>query len=356
MAQTSIPASEARQDATFDIVYAHTLCLFPDLVRGLGGNPEKLLRDVGIDPSRLATGQPTVGYRSIANLLEHAAAQLQCPDLGMRLATLQGGGKVFGPLGVVMQNSNTLGEALAYVAKHCHAHSLAARVRLEPDRARHGVFVGHEILVDGLPNKRQAVEQLLLLGHLSALEITGGRARVREVRFRLQPLASLNTYRRYFGCDIRFDQCEDGVVFSERDLRCPIVEPDAQRYKMATSFIETHFTRTKPPMQAQVRAVILQLIGIAKCTKERVADELSLHPRTLCRRLKAEGKSFEKLKDEVRRDMALSYLHVTELPLQRIAEKLGYAEHSVLTRSCSRWFAAAPRELRLRAARICQQM
>jgi AraC-like DNA-binding protein len=341
-----------KHDGGFDIVHAHTLRFFPDLVRDLGGNLDKLLQDVGTDPAHLASRRPPAGYRLIANLLEHAAAQLQCPDLGMRLAALQGS-KVFGPLGLVMRNASTFGEGLAYVATHYHAHSLAAHVRLEQDRARRRVFVGHEILLEGLPDRRQAVEQALLLGHLNALEITGGQARAREVSFRLQPLSSLRTYRRYFGCDIRFDQCEDGVVFSERDLLCPTVEPNAQLFRMATSFIDTHFTRTKPPMQAQVRAVILQLLGIAKCTKERVAAELSLHPRTLCRRLQAEGKSFEKVKDEVRRDMALSYLRVTTLPLQRIAEKLGYAEHSVLTRSCSRWFAAAPSELRSRAVRCC---
>ena len=47
------------------------------------------------------------------------------------------------------------------------------------------------------------------------------------MRFRHQPLSSPRAYRRYFGCDVFFEQSEDGLVFPERDLRCPIVEPDA---------------------------------------------------------------------------------------------------------------------------------
>jgi AraC-like DNA-binding protein len=318
----------------------------------LGGDPEPLLLKVGlVDPRSLSSGKVSFGYRAVATLLEDAAEQLQCPDFGMRLATLQGGGEVFGPMGVVWKNSNTFGEGLDYVAKHFHAHSLAARMRLEHDRVNRKLFAGHEILLDGLPSKRQVTEQVLLLGHLNALKITCGQARVREVLFRYEPLSPLRTYRRYFGCDVRFDQKENGVVYHERDLACPVVDPDVQLYEMATSFIDARFPRVSPPMHAQVRAVILQFIGTEDCTNERVAAELCLHPRTLHRRLKAEGRSFDGIKDEVRRDVALGYLQQTDLPLPRIAERLGYAEHSVLSRSCFRWFSASPRQLRSQAGR-----
>jgi AraC-like DNA-binding protein len=97
-----------------------------------------------------------------------------------------------------------------------------------------------------------------------------------------------------------------------------------------------------------VRALIVQFIEAEDCSNERVAAELGLHPRTLHRRLKAEGRSFEGIKDEVRRDVALRYLKETDLPLTLVAQRLGYAEQSVLTRSCARWFATSPSQLRSR--------
>ena len=351
MQLTSISEHSGGYEAGFDLVHTDMLRFFPDLVSELGGDTEVLLRHVGIDPSIFSTARASLSYRAMVNLLEYAAEQLQCADFGMRLASLQGGGQVFGPIGIVMKNATTFGEGLDYVQKHFHAVSLAARMRFEPIRPGHKLFVGHEILLDRLLHKRQVVEQALLLGHLNAMEITGGQARVREVLFRYQPLSSLSTYRRYFGCDVRFGQEQDGVVFSERDLLCPTVDRDVQLYEMATSFIDTRFTRVSPPMHIQVRALILQLVGTEECSNERVAAELCLHPRTLHRRLKAEGKSFEGIRDEVRRDVALSYLQQTDLPLPLVAEKLGYAEHSVLSRSCFRWFSASPSQLRSRAGR-----
>ncbi|HEX6245577.1 MAG TPA: helix-turn-helix domain-containing protein, partial [Polyangiales bacterium] len=173
----------------------------------------------------------------------------------------------------------------------------------------------------------------------------------RQVLFRHQPMSPRSTYRRYFGCDVRFDQRKDGVVFSQRDLLCPIVAPDARLYATTTSLIDAQFTRVEPPMHAQVRGVILHALGSESCSNEQVASELHLHPRTLHRRLKDEGTSFHQIKDGFRRDAALYYLQRTKLDLTQVAHKLGYAEHSVLTRSCVRWFSASPSQVRSRGRR-----
>jgi len=344
------PRRAAADDAGFEAVHADMLRFFPDVAAGLGGDADALMRHAGIDPAIFSEGGPALRLRPMVGLLEHAAAALRCADFGMRLAMRQGGGRVFGPMGVAMKNSPTLGEALDYCAKHVHACSLAARMRVEPNRERGTLLVAFELLLDRLTNKFQVVEQALLLANLNAIEITGGRVRAREVLFRHQTLSPMRVYRENFGCVVRFDQHADGMVFSEQDVRCPIADPDARLYEMATSFIATHFTRVTPPMHARVRGLILQYLGTENCTNERIASALCLHPRTLARRLRVEGTSFEALKDEVRRDLALPYLQQADVKLTRIAERLGYAETSVLSRSCARWFARSPRQLRASVA------
>src|SRR5262245_17244997 len=117
-------------EADFDVVHANLLTLFPDLVRTLGGSPEDIMRRAGLEPGSASNDVPRLGYRSWVNALEHAAAELQCDDFGMRLARWQGGERILGPMGTVMKNSRTFGEALDYVANHLHAHSLAAGMRL----------------------------------------------------------------------------------------------------------------------------------------------------------------------------------------------------------------------------------
>jgi AraC-like DNA-binding protein len=251
-----------------------------------------------------------------------------------------------------MKNSRTFGDALEYVSQHTYAHSLAAAIWLKRSRSTKTVFVGHDILLDAIPNKSQAIEQILLVGHLAAVEITGGRARVRKVHFRHQPVSSLRTYRRYFGCSVRFGQNEDGVVFSEQDLASPIVDPDSKIYQAITSLIDATFTRHRPPLHAQTRGVIMQHLGSDHCTNDWIANALNLHPRTMHRRLNAEGTSFQHIKDEVRRDVMLYYLQQTDLDFALISDRLGFAEQSVMTRYCKRWFSASPTSLRSQVARL----
>jgi AraC-like DNA-binding protein len=95
--------------------------------------------------------------------------------------------------------------------------------------------------------------------------------------------------------------------------------------------------------------LIRQFLGTDECTNERVAEALHLHPRTLHRRLAAEGTSFQKIRDEVRRDIMLYYLQQTDIGLAHISEKLGFAEQSVMSRRCHRWLSASPTKVRSQA-------
>ena len=76
-----------------------------------------------------------------------------------------------------------------------------------------------------------------------------------------------------------------------------------------------------------------------------------MHPRTLQRRLQDESTTFAQLVDEVRRTQFEALAAMPGGPsLTQIAHILGYAEASVLSRSCRRWFGAAPSSVQ-RAAR-----
>lgn len=341
--------------AAFDVVHARVLQTFPELVADLGGDLDALLQQAGLGRGALAGKTQDLAYRQIVQLVELAADALSCPDFGMRLAGRQSGVQMFGPLGLAMKNSRTFGEALEYVVGHSWAHSPAARIWLRRTRRGDMVFVGHDILLDRVPAKCQAMEQILLGGHLAAQEITGGQARVRRVHFRHQPVSPLALYRRNFGCEVRFGQHEDGVFFADSDLAAAIVDPDAGALAAVTAFIDAEMKRQSPPLHAMARGIVMHLIGRDVCTNERVAAELGLHPRTLHRRLHAEGTSFQKIKDEVRQDFLLYYLQRTDLDLARISERLGFAEQSVMTRSCNRWFAACPSQVRARGGGALSQ-
>jgi AraC-like DNA-binding protein len=115
--------------------------------------------------------------------------------------------------------------------------------------------------------------------------------------------------------------------------------------------IAARFTAQPPGIEVQVRQAIARALAEADCTRERVAASLGIHSRTLQRRLFKVGLSFEAIRDEVRRNLAFRYLARGDLCFTEIVGRLGYSEPAVLSRSCRRWFAATPSELRRNLAR-----
>jgi AraC-like DNA-binding protein len=331
------------------MVRTDTLRNFRELTAILGGDAIALLHRNQIDPSLLEGCEGMIPHMRMVQLLEHASAELACPDFGMRLAAVQaahGATKMLGPLDVAMRNSPTLGEAFKYCADHVHAYSSSAQLCFEklPDDPR--AFMMIDILVAGLLQQRQASEYALALTQHAIHAISGGQARAREVWLTHEPLAPLATYRAHFNATVRFGQSMNGLFFDEQDFHLPVPNTDPQLYEIATSFIDQRFPAAATSLSTRVRILIARLLFQGQCTHEHVASALALHPRTLQRRLREEGESFEGIKDSVRREIALRYLQQPNVSLARVTEILGYSETSVLSRSCHRWFCASPRELR----------
>jgi AraC-like DNA-binding protein len=330
------------------VVRIDALRCFEEVVIGLGGDPRALLIRSQIDPDMTGNRNALISYRFFVHLLERCANDLDCPDFGMRLAEVQGGAKVLGPLEIAMCNSPSLLEAFRYCAEHVQAYSPATQITLEVDKAADRTFLRFEILLAHLPFQRQVVEQALLLTQHAAQSITEGQAQACEVWFTHEPLVPIANYRAHFNAIVRFGQASSGLVFQNSVLARPISDPDPQLYELATSFIDTRFPSATMTVTTRVRSIIAKLLIEGQCTNSQVAATLGVHLRTLQRWLRQEGESLEGIKDSVRRDIALRYLRQSDVPLIRVAEMLGYSESSVLSRSCYRWFAASPRQLRSR--------
>jgi AraC-like DNA-binding protein len=81
-----------------------------------------------------------------------------------------------------------------------------------------------------------------------------------------------------------------------------------------------------------------------------VASILHLPPRTLQRRLAAEGTSLHKEIDRIRKTMAIAHLRGHSAPIGDVAFLLGYTEPSAFFRAFKRWTGTTPHHFRSRAA------
>jgi AraC-like DNA-binding protein len=98
-----------------------------------------------------------------------------------------------------------------------------------------------------------------------------------------------------------------------------------------------------------VNAAIWSLLGDGTPSLEHVATVLSVPPRTLQRRLAAEGTSLRAETEEIRKTMALTLLRDRSISIEEVAFLLGFAEPSTFFRSFKRWTGRTPRRFRIAA-------
>ena len=117
--------------------------------------------------------------------------------------------------------------------------------------------------------------------------------------------------------------------------------PFADRVEAVDGEVLQHFLGSVRP---QDQRSIQQVVTAQSKMKSQVS--LRMPPRSLQRRLQAEGLSFRGLLDEWRRARALSLVNNSRLPLSEVSEALGYSEQSVFTHAFRRWYGGTPHRFR----------
>jgi AraC-like DNA-binding protein len=96
----------------------------------------------------------------------------------------------------------------------------------------------------------------------------------------------------------------------------------------------------------RIRSAMSDIAGSGELSIARVATHLGTSPRTLQRNLSRHGITYRELVDSVRREIALVLLVETNLPVHKIAQRLGYRTPSAFSRAFARWTGQAPQQLR----------
>jgi AraC-like DNA-binding protein len=329
------------------MVRAQSLRGYRELVKDLGGNPNRLLRKAGIDPGAPDHLTAFISFESLIDLLERSATDLECPDFGLRLAERQDIG-ILGTLAVAMRYSSTVGEAMRCASKYLHVYNAAIAFTITTGERRGQARLAFGVLVQHAPRWAQTAEHGVGLAWRIMSLLSEGRSHLQEVWLPHRPVATERMYRSRFEVPIAFRADRLGLGYQARDLDLPISEQNRELHDLATSYLDSQLPRGRTPFSIQVRQAVEALLGTGTCGHREVAHALYMHPRTLQRRLREEGTTFEEIKDETRRDLAERYLAQPELPLTQITALLDYSEQSALGRSCRRWFDTTPREFRSR--------
>jgi AraC-like DNA-binding protein len=127
----------------------------------------------------------------------------------------------------------------------------------------------------------------------------------------------------------------------------PCITADATAFRQAVRLCERAEARRQSDGDVAQRVLdrLLDRQGDYPSLSE-MAKDLYMSNRTLIRKLKAQGTSYQMLLDDVRQELAVWYLRQSDLSVEAIAERLGYRDTSNFSRTCKRWFGLTPRAIR----------
>lgn len=294
-----------------------------------GLNPEKMLNAVGLDSECLNRPDLKIPATAVGQLFEDSAKLSGLPDFGLRLAESRRF-PVLGPLGLLVREQATLGQAIRMLIRYMHLHSEALHLWLEEDRDL--AIIRMELL-----GRRQAVRQSmeLSMGMLYRI-LRQGMAqnwRARRICFMHDAPPRGHTPKQFFLCAVDYGASFNGIVCSRSDLQTPLstyssLDQYAQQYVEAVSVNHGRSAAKK------VRQMVYALLPSGECSLDRIARLLGVDVRTVRRRLISEGSSYNEVLNEVRKDLVTRYLSEDSRKHAEIALLLGFSGPS----SFSRWF------------------
>ena len=195
----------------------------------------------------------------------------------------------------------------------------------------------------GLSPQRFGHMLLLKLAHGLLSWLGGSESPVRDVRLAFPRPEFASDYAVIFPCPVQFSAPRTGIVFDPRQFAHPVPRSKAE----AALFLERApldwiFTGSRAHTQSlRVRAFLYGTDWQA-CQLSDAAAALQMAPRTLNRRLKAESTSFQQIKDDLRRDIAIGALQQGTDSIEQIAFDTGFSAPANFHRAFRKWTNRTP--------------
>lgn len=308
-------------------------------------NTHALLDELDINADIFLEENSYVPSEKVKTLFYKAATLCQDPCLALNLGATSSS-ESLGLLGYMLSNSATIEQMLK---KLCNFSILIGKnlqfsFSNEGDVSKLLFTISDNPLI---PIPRHQVEI-----HLSAIitlmrQLCGKNIVPKRADFQYDTVTILEPYTQLFGENLHFNAYENALFISENDLAIPLKNAypgllkyfESQAQKIVENFYDTSWN-------SKVSKLILLRLGNEAVDIDTLAKSLHLTTRTLQNYLKKEGFSYSKLIENVRKKLALYYLHNYSIDIGTIALYLGYNDLSSFTRSFKQWNNLSPQQYR----------
>jgi AraC-like DNA-binding protein len=286
---------------------------------------ERLLADASLPTDFDEDPGGQVPERLLWRFLHLAARRLDCPAFGL-IAGERARLENLGTFGLRLRQSLTLFDLLntferAVTQVSSHARFWTARSNGTSWFCREGMRE-----IGGFESGRAEAEQWTLMFMLHLIRLAAGPTwRPSRIILQCERTPALTQARSISGIDLCFDQHVTAIALPPELFACPL-RPATPR----SGVVSELRSRLQPLLRDGHPDLLI------------AAEIAGMSPRSLQRRLGAEGLSYARLVDQVRFADACRMLASGDAPLIEIAFDLGYSDPAHFTRAFRRWAGITP--------------
>ncbi len=308
---------------------------------------EGALRAVQLSPGALASPKTRVSINQVLWICREAMERAHDPFFAYR-AGLRMHVSTFGLFGFAVLTSTNFRQTVRIAAKYHELTTPLASVSFR-EEAGCGIWTidpePHPLIDAAL--YRFLVEMQFGIHVSLHRDVMGLAFKPTELHVTYAAPFAEERYREAFSCDVLFGQSSNELAFDAALLDA--VPPLGDRLtnptvlKMCDRLLEEFDFRKG--LSGKVREALL--VNLAEPTPvDEIARHLGQSPRTLRRKLQEEGASIQKLRDELRLQVAIKYLRDTDMTVEEASDALGFNEAANFRRAFARWTNMSPQQFR----------
>lgn len=304
------------------------------------GNSDALLRSRDIDPALIREPRARVPVDQFVRLFRLAWRELDDEFMGRTRQRCRVGH--FHLMGSLVVHSANLEEVLRQSIR-CYdlfSDDLRFQLNLNGDEAELSLTHRHpELDPDDF-----LIEWLLMVWHRLVGWLIGRKIVLSHATFTQSLPHHFDEYRFVFPCRCYFDQRRNSLVFSRNYLTMPVIRSPAELDAFVQGSPEDLLVWTvdDDTISTQVRRELERYESTRLPNMDEIADALNTTAHTLSRKLRSEGNAYQKIKDNLRRDQAVTMLTRQKLSVADIGLQLGFTEPGAFSRAFKRWTGVSP--------------